>query len=108
MTNVEGSPNAQMTKATADVSSFGFRHSFDIRHSSFVIPRIFHSLANLAARLWIKFMFGYAARVYVLGRENVNHEVAFLLAANHISHFDPLILSSVVRRQSDWMPIEDF
>jgi 1-acyl-sn-glycerol-3-phosphate acyltransferase len=108
MTNVEGNPNAQMTKAAADVSSFGFRHSFDIRHPSFVIPRIFHSLANLAARSWMKLLFGYAARVHVLGRENVNHEGGFLLAANHISHFDPLILSSVVRRKIDWMAMAEF
>jgi Outer membrane lipoprotein-sorting protein len=39
MSNVEISPNAQMTKKRSDANllSFGPRHSFGIRHSSFVI-----------------------------------------------------------------------
>ena len=38
MTNVEGSPNAQMTKVCWNfILSFRFRHSFALRHSSFVI-----------------------------------------------------------------------
>jgi hypothetical protein len=40
MTNVEGSPNIQMNEdALLFLSSFGFRHYFVIRHSSFVISR---------------------------------------------------------------------
>jgi 1-acyl-sn-glycerol-3-phosphate acyltransferase len=31
-----------------------------------------------------------------------------LLVANHISHFDPLIISSVVRRKIDWMTMAEF
>jgi 1-acyl-sn-glycerol-3-phosphate acyltransferase len=30
------------------------------------------------------------------------------LAANHISHFDPLIISAVVRRKVDWMTMAEF
>src|SRR5438552_3008013 len=43
MTNDEGSPNAQITKQAPNVFStpFGFRHSFVIRHSSFVIAAAF-------------------------------------------------------------------
>src|SRR5437763_15070694 len=38
MTNDEGNPNDQMTKDRGGFhSSFQFRHSFDIRHLSFVI-----------------------------------------------------------------------
>jgi hypothetical protein len=39
MTNDETSPNAEMTnrRFNALFSSFGFHHSFDIRHSTFVI-----------------------------------------------------------------------
>jgi hypothetical protein len=40
MSNDEGNPNDQMTEArrgSATISSFGFRHSFVIRHSGFVI-----------------------------------------------------------------------
>ena len=32
----------------------------------------------------------------------------FLLAANHISHFDPFIISSVIRRKIDWMTMAEF
>jgi 1-acyl-sn-glycerol-3-phosphate acyltransferase len=108
MTNDERNPNAQMTKATGDVSSFGFRHSFDIRHSSFVICSVFHSLSNHAAALLMRFLFGCVARVNVLQSENANRGGAFLFASNHISHFDPFILSSIVRRKIDWMAMAEF
>jgi len=69
---------------------------------------LFHSLANRAARLLMKLLFGYAARVRVLRPENANRNGAFLLAANHISHFDPFIISSVVKRKIDWMALAEF
>src|SRR6266704_3309690 len=72
------------------------------------MPSLFHSLPNRAAALLMKVLFGYVARVRVLRRENVNHQGAFLLASNHISHFDPFILSSVVRRKIDWMAMAEF
>src|SRR5579864_6831239 len=59
--------------------------------------RIFHSIANRAAALFMKLLFGYSARVG-----------GFLLASNHISHFDPLIISAVVRRKIDWMAMAEF
>jgi 1-acyl-sn-glycerol-3-phosphate acyltransferase len=64
--------------------------------------------ANRAAALLIKLLFGCVARVRVLGSENVNRTGGFLLAANHISHFDPFIISSVVRRKIDWMAMAEF
>src|SRR6266513_633901 len=97
-----------MTKAIGDVSSFGFRQSFVIRHLSFVICSVFHSLANHAAALLMRFLFGCVARVNVLQSETVNRGGAFLFASNHISHFDPFILSSVVRRKIDWMAMAEF
>ncbi len=72
------------------------------------MPSLFHSLPNRAVALLMKVLFGYVARVRVLRRENVNHKGAFLLASNHISHFDPFILSSVVRRKIDWMAMAEF
>src|SRR6266699_2396490 len=68
----------------------------------------FHSLANLAARLSMKLLFACVARVRVLRRENANHDGGFLLVANHISHFDPFIISSIVRRKIDWMAMAEF
>src|SRR5438132_10596889 len=64
--------------------------------------------ANRAAALLMKLLFGCVARVRVLGSENVNRNGEFLLAANHISHFDPFIISSVVRRKIDWMAMAEF
>jgi 1-acyl-sn-glycerol-3-phosphate acyltransferase len=75
--------------------------------------------ANRAASLWLKLLFGCVARVRLIGRENANFvdgpvrsgtalEAGFLLAANHISHFDPFIISSIVRRKIDWMAMAEF
>ena len=68
----------------------------------------FHSVANWLAAKFMKLLFGYSSRVYVIGRENVDRANGFLLASNHISHFDPLIISSVVRRKIDWMAMAEF
>src|ERR1051326_3929159 len=68
----------------------------------------FHSIANWLAAKFMKLVFGYSSRVYVIGRENAEHPGGFLLASNHISHFDPLIISSVVRRKIDWMAMAEF
>jgi 1-acyl-sn-glycerol-3-phosphate acyltransferase len=72
------------------------------------MPLFFHSIANRAAALFMKLLFGYAARVRVVRRANANLQGGFLLAANHISHFDPFIISSVVRRKIDWMAMAEF
>src|ERR1700736_2003790 len=69
---------------------------------------LFHVVANRVAALSMKVLFGYSARVRVIRRENVNRNGAFLLASNHISHFDPFIISSVVRRKIDWMAMAEF
>src|SRR5438552_5478103 len=69
---------------------------------------MFHSFANHAARLLMKLLFACVARVRVVRRENANQDGGFVLAANHISHFDPFIISSVVRRKIDWMAMAEF
>jgi 1-acyl-sn-glycerol-3-phosphate acyltransferase len=69
---------------------------------------LFHSFANRVAAQSMKTLFGYSARIRVLHPENGNRAGAFLLAANHISHFDPFIISSVVRRKVDWMAMAEF
>jgi 1-acyl-sn-glycerol-3-phosphate acyltransferase len=70
--------------------------------------KLFHSFANYAARSLLRLLFGCVARVRVLRSENANYEGGFLLAGNHISHFDPFIISSVVRRKIDWMAMAEF
>jgi 1-acyl-sn-glycerol-3-phosphate acyltransferase len=69
---------------------------------------LLHSIANRVAALLLKLLFGCVARVRVLRRENANRDGGFLLTANHISHFDPFIISSVVRRKIDWMAMAEF
>jgi len=73
-----------------------------------MMRKIFHSVANRAAALFMKVLFGYSSRIYVIGCEHINRAGGFLLASNHISHFDPFIISSVVRRKIDWMAMAEF
>ena len=56
----------------------------------------------------MKLLFSYSLRIHVIGRENAGHATGFLLASNHISHFDPFIISSVLRRKIDWMAMAEF
>ena len=56
----------------------------------------------------MKLLFTTVGRVQVIGSEFLSRPGGFLLAANHISHFDPFIISSVVRRKIDWMAMAEF
>jgi 1-acyl-sn-glycerol-3-phosphate acyltransferase len=56
----------------------------------------------------MKLLFTTVARVQVLGAQYSTRPGGFLLAANHISHFDPFVISSVVRRKIDWMAMAEF
>lgn len=110
MTNIELSSNDQMTKPDSLLRSLGLRDSSVIEHhagsdhSSLVI----HRFANRMAALAMKCLFGYSTRIHVLRNNNAERSGGFLLASNHISHFDPFIISSVVRRKIDWMAMEEF
>jgi len=73
-----------------------------------MIRKIYHSVANRAATSFMKLLFGYSARIYVIGGERINRADGFLLASNHISHFDPFIISSVAPRKIDWMAMAEF
>jgi 1-acyl-sn-glycerol-3-phosphate acyltransferase len=59
-------------------------------------------------KLLVKLLFGCVARIRVLGRENANRAGGLLLAANHISHFDPFLISLAFRRKIDWMTMAEF
>jgi 1-acyl-sn-glycerol-3-phosphate acyltransferase len=67
-----------------------------------------HSIANRTAALFMQVLFGYSSRIRVLGLENTERAGGLLLASNHISHFDPFIISSVVRQKIDWMAMAEF
>ena len=61
-----------------------------------------------AGKLLVKLLFACVTRTRVLGRENADRAGGFLLAANHISHFDPFLISLAVRRKIDWMTMAEF
>jgi len=61
-----------------------------------------------AGKLLVRALFDCVARVRVVGGENTNCSGGFLLAANHISHFDPFLISLAVRRKIDWMAMAEF
>src|SRR3954469_22624958 len=70
--------------------------------------RLFHLCANRAAAGFMHALFGAVSGVHVIRRENADRAGGFLLASNHISHFDPLIISGIVRRKVDWMAMAEF
>jgi 1-acyl-sn-glycerol-3-phosphate acyltransferase len=59
-------------------------------------------------RLLVRLVFGCVARIRVIGRENANRGGGFLLASNHISHFDPFLIGLAVKRKIDWMTMAEF
>src|SRR2546423_185023 len=66
------------------------------------------NLCYRSGKLLVRLVLGCVARVHVLRRDNANRAAGFLLAANHISHFDPLLISLAVRRKIDWMTMTEF
>ena len=61
-----------------------------------------------AGRLLVKLVFGCIALIRLNGRESPNRSGGFLLASNHISHFDPFLIGLAVRRKIDWMTMAEF
>lgn len=61
-----------------------------------------------AGKLLVRWLFGCAARIHVIGSENAHRAGGFLLASNHISHFDPFLIGLNVRRKIDWMTMAEF
>jgi len=61
-----------------------------------------------AGKLLVRLLFCCVARVRVLGRDNANRAGGFLLAANHISHFDPFLIGLSMRRKIDWLTMAEF
>jgi 1-acyl-sn-glycerol-3-phosphate acyltransferase len=54
-------------------------------------------------RALAKGIFKYLGPIKLLHPERAERPGAFILAANHISHFDPPVLSVAIRRHIDWM-----
>jgi 1-acyl-sn-glycerol-3-phosphate acyltransferase len=68
----------------------------------------FHVIAYHTAKLLVRLLLGGVTRVRVIRPENAERTAGFLLAANHISHFDPFIISLLIRRKIDWMTMAEF
>jgi len=64
-------------------------------------------LTYTISRFICRCVFSAVSRRRVFNPEVAERPGAWILASNHISHFDPLILTSVVRRQIDWMAMSD-
>jgi 1-acyl-sn-glycerol-3-phosphate acyltransferase len=61
-----------------------------------------------AGKFLVRFVFGCVARIQVIGRDNARCAGGFLLASNHISHFDPFLIGLRVPRKVDWMTMAEF
>jgi 1-acyl-sn-glycerol-3-phosphate acyltransferase len=61
-----------------------------------------------AGKLLVRLLLRCVTRVRILRRENTDRTGGLLLVANHISHFDPFIISSVIERKIDWMTMAEF
>ncbi len=70
--------------------------------------RLLRSLSYGTGKLLVRLLVGCVTRIRVLGRENAYRAGGFLLAANHISHFDPFFIGITVRRKIDWMTMAEF
>lgn len=69
---------------------------------------VFHYGAYHVTRLAAKGVLAYVARVRVLRRAKTGDPGPFILAANHISHFDPPIIAAIMRQKVDWMALAEF
>jgi 1-acyl-sn-glycerol-3-phosphate acyltransferase len=61
----------------------------------------------MISRLLAKLIFALIGKLRILRVESSAMKGPYILAANHISHFDPPLLSIANRRKIDWMAMAD-
>jgi len=66
-------------------------------------PAFIYQFYNFLLRL----IFWRTCKVHVLNRELTRREGPWILASNHISHFDPPLLSNLSCHPVDWMAMEE-
>lgn len=64
---------------------------------------MFYKIFKIICRLW----FGAILRTKVVGTENIPKNGAFILAANHLSNFDPPFLGTFIDREINYMGKEE-
>ena len=62
----------------------------------------------MLSRFLLKLILGFSTRTHILHRERTRMRGGWLLAANHISHFDPPFLGVACLRKMDWMTSREF
>lgn len=61
-------------------------------------------------RIWrtlLRVLFATSCQIHILGREHTARRGPWILASNHISHFDPPLWSVMASRPLDWMAMEE-
>ena len=64
---------------------------------------MFYKIFKVLCRLW----FGLILRTRVIGAENIPKSGAFILAANHVSNWDPPFLGTFIEREICYMGKEE-
>ena len=64
---------------------------------------MFYKVFKALCRFW----FGLILRTRVIGAENIPKEGAFILAANHVSNWDPPFLGTFIAREVNYMGKEE-
>ena len=61
----------------------------------------------MISRFTARLIFAPFAKIHLLHPQRSSQSGAFILAANHISHFDPPLVSIAARRKLDWMAMAE-
>lgn len=64
---------------------------------------MFYKIFKMLCRLW----FGTILRTRIIGLENIPENGAFILAANHVSNWDPPFLGTFIKREVCYMGKEE-
>jgi 1-acyl-sn-glycerol-3-phosphate acyltransferase len=64
---------------------------------------VLHQVSYALSRLGCQIILAPFVRFHIIGLEQIPRAGRLILASNHISHFDPPVLTATLRRKIDWM-----